>query len=67
MSPWNIAADFLVDMSFSTEEIAGVMIQEYESAHHTGMNLCQMTQLLYNYTSGYPYLVSGLHYLIKTF
>lgn len=58
-SPWNIAADFLVDMSFSAEEIAG-MLQEYESEHHTGMNLRQMAQLLYDYTSGYPYLVSRL-------
>ena len=28
-SPWNIAADFNIDMSFSAEEIAG-MLQEYE-------------------------------------
>ena len=35
-SPWNIAADFLVDMSFSGEDIAG-MLEEYEgrSEEHT--------------------------------
>lgn len=58
-SPWNIAADFLVDMSFSSEEIAD-MLQDYQSDHHTEMDLCQMAQLLYDYTSGYPYLVSRL-------
>ena len=58
-SPWNIAADFLVDMSFSVNDIMG-MLQEYEADHHTGMNIEQLSQLLYNYTSGYPYLVSRL-------
>ncbi len=58
-SPWNIAADFLVDMSFSIKDISG-MLGEYEADHHTGMNIDQMSQMLYDYTSGYPYLVSRL-------
>lgn len=29
-SPWNIAADFTVDMSFAAGEIAG-MLEEYEA------------------------------------
>lgn len=58
-SPWNIAADFLVDMSFSIDEIAA-MLEEYEADHRTGMNIAQMSALLYGYTSGYPYLVSRL-------
>lgn len=58
-SPWNIAADFLVDMSFSTEDISG-MLQEYEADHHTGMDIGQISMLLHDYTSGYPYLVSRL-------
>lgn len=58
-SPWNIAADFLVDMSFSTEDIAG-MLQEYEADYHTGMDIRQIAELLYDYTSGYPYMVSRL-------
>ena len=36
-SPWNIAADFLVEMSFSVDDIAG-MLAEYEDDHHTGMD-----------------------------
>lgn len=58
-SPWNIAADFNVDMSFSKIEIAG-MLQEYENDYHTGMNIDIMSELLYDYTSGYPFLVSKL-------
>ena len=58
-SPWNIAADFDVDMSFSKEEIAG-MLCEYETDYHTGMNVTEISELLYEYTSGYPFLVSRL-------
>lgn len=62
-SPWNIAADFLVDMNFSVQDIAG-MLTEYEEDHQTGMNIDEMSKLLYDYTSGYPYLVSRLCKLI---
>lgn len=58
-SPWNIAADFLVDMSFSVNDISG-MLKEYEDDYHTGMKIKEMATLLYDYTSGYPYLVSRL-------
>jgi hypothetical protein len=58
-SPWNIAADFLVDMSFSVGEIKG-MITEYENDYHTGMDLDAMAKLIYDYTSGYPFLVSKI-------
>ena len=58
-SPWNIAAEFDVDMSFSKEEIAG-MLREYETDCHTGMNVTEISELLYDYTSGYPFLVSRL-------
>lgn len=56
-SPWNIAVDFSVDMSFSTEDISG-MLQEYESVFRTGMDLRAAAGLIYDYTAGYPYLVS---------
>lgn len=62
-SPWNIAADFDVDMSFSQEEIAD-MLKEYEADYHTGMNITEISQLIYDYTSGYPFLVSRLCQLI---
>lgn len=58
-SPWNIAADFKVDMSFSENGIAG-MLRDYETDNHTGMNVEQIAGLIYEYTSGYPFLVSRL-------
>ena len=58
-SPWNIAADFKVDMSFSQSDIAG-MLKEYEADYHTGMDIDAISGLLYDYTSGYPFLVSRL-------
>lgn len=58
-SPWNIAADFNVDMSFSIEDIAG-MLEEYEADSHTGMDIEAMAAHIYSYTSGYPYLTSKL-------
>ncbi|MDE7478817.1 MAG: AAA family ATPase, partial [Lachnospiraceae bacterium] len=45
-SPWNIAVDFHVDMSFSAEDIAG-MLREYEADHHTGMDIDHMSRLIY--------------------
>lgn len=58
-SPWNIAADFKVDMSFSRADIAG-MLQEYEMDHNTGMDVGKMADLIFDYTSGYPFLVSRM-------
>jgi len=58
-SPWNIAAKFRVNMSFSAEEIAG-MLMEYEADYSTGMNIKETSELIYAHTSGYPYLVSSL-------
>ncbi len=58
-SPWNIAADFDIDMSLSAEQIA-VMLDEYEADHQTGMNTVAIAKEIYQYTSGYPYLVSAV-------
>lgn len=58
-SPWNIAAKYNLEMSFSAAEISS-MLWEYESDHHTGMNVEKTAELIYDYTSGYPYLVSAI-------
>jgi len=58
-SPWNIAENFDVDMSFSPAEIA-TMLQSYETDHNTGMDIAGISDEIYNYTSGYPFLVSRL-------
>ena len=62
-SPWNIAADFDMDMSLSEEGIAG-MLEDYEADHHTGMNVTDMAKEIRDYTGGYPFLVSRLCQLI---
>ena len=58
-SPWNIAADFDINMSLSRKGIEG-MLREYEADHAVGMDPEEMAGLLYRYTSGYPFLVSRL-------
>ena len=62
-SPWNIAADFNVDMTFHPDEII-TMLNEYEADHHTGMDKELISKEIYKYTSGYPYLVSKICELI---
>lgn len=56
-SPWNIATDFNVDMTFHPEEIAQ-MLGDYEDDVHTGMDIKAISEEIYKYTSGYPFLVS---------
>ncbi|MDE7417351.1 MAG: AAA-like domain-containing protein [Lachnospiraceae bacterium] len=56
-SPWNIAADFDINMSFSAVQISG-MLEEYESDYHTGMKIQAVAEAIEQYTSGYPVLVS---------
>lgn len=62
-SPWNIAADFDIDLSFHPEEIAA-MLQEYEDDHHFEIDIPWFSKQLYAYTSGYPYLVSRICQII---
>lgn len=58
-SPWNIAENFNVDMSFNPKEIS-TMLQDYEKDYSTGMDIQSISQEIYNYTNGYPYLVSNI-------
>ena len=58
-SPWNIAANFTIDMSLSVSGIRG-MLEEYEMDHHTGMDTEGIAKLVYEYTNGYPFLVSRI-------
>lgn len=46
-------------MSFSPDDIAE-MLTDYENDHHTGMDITRISQLIYDYTSGYPVLVSSI-------
>ena len=58
-SPWNIAADFKVDMTFHPDEIAQ-MLGDYEQNVHTGMDIRAVSEEIYKFTFGYPFLVSKL-------
>jgi len=58
-SPWNIAIDFNIDMSFNETEIAS-MLTEYEADHKIGMDIEAISKEIRAYTSGYPYLVSRI-------
>ena len=62
-SPWNIAADFTIDMSLSEKGIDG-MLKEYEADHHTGMDTEAIAKSIREYTNGYPFLVSRICQLI---
>lgn len=57
-SPWNIASEFKVNMSFTKRDIEG-MLKAYERDCHTGMDMEEIAELIYQDTSGYPYLVSA--------
>ena len=56
-SPWNIAAEFKVDMSFSPTQIER-MLESYEQEHHTGADMRTVAEEIYQYIS-----VSGIRYL----
>ncbi len=52
-SPWNIAADFDVDLSFSPDEI-GTMVREYSQEKQIRPDIPGISEKLCYYTSGYP-------------
>ena len=58
-SPWNIAVDFTVDLSFHPNEIV-TMLQEYRQDTGVEMEAPAIAEKLFYYSSGYPYLVSKL-------
>jgi hypothetical protein len=58
-SPWNIASDFKVEMSLMPHEVVP-MLEEYARDRGVVLDAPKMAELLYYYTSGYPFLVSKL-------
>ncbi|MBQ0102856.1 MAG: AAA-like domain-containing protein [Prevotellaceae bacterium] len=62
-SPWNIAVPFDVDMSLKAEGIAE-MLAEYKSDHALDFDEKAVAQLIRDYTSGYPVLVSRICMII---
>ena len=58
-SPWNIAAEFKVDMNLLSPEIKP-MLDDYVAEKGVKMDTKLMAERLFYYTSGYPFLVSKL-------
>ena len=64
-SPWNIAADFDIDMSLSESGIKA-MLDDYKIDHNSMMNTEEVAHEIREYTNGYPFLVSRICELIDT-
>jgi hypothetical protein len=58
-SPWNVAADFDIDMSFSPEEIR-TMLAEYVEETGSQMDIKAISERLHFWTNGYPFLTSKI-------
>ena len=58
-SPWNIAAEFTVDMNLQPSEIRP-MLEEYAKDRAVQLDAAAIAEHLFHYTSGYPFLVSKL-------
>lgn len=58
-SPWNIAANFNIDMNFTREEIKD-MLQQYSNEKNVLLDAEYFSDRLFYYTNGYPFLVSRL-------
>ena len=58
-SPWNIATKFDVNMSFEPSDILG-MLTDYAEDRGISFDYASAAQLIYDYTCGYPFLVSAI-------
>ncbi|MGE5342920.1 MAG: AAA family ATPase [Candidatus Omnitrophota bacterium] len=58
-SPWNIAVEFEVDLSFSPKEIES-MLNDYSNEQQVSIDIPLLAEKIYYFTSGYPFLVSNL-------
>ncbi|MDZ7876348.1 MAG: GxxExxY protein [Saprospiraceae bacterium] len=58
-SPWNIAADFKINMNLQPSEIKS-MLEDYTQDSSIKMDTEWFANRLFYFTSGYPYLVSKL-------
>lgn len=62
-SPWNISVAFNIDMSLPAEGIAE-MLNEYKIDHNLCFDSSYVGQMIHDYTSGYPFLVSRICQII---
>ncbi|MGL4449840.1 MAG: AAA family ATPase [Sarcina sp.] len=62
-SPWNIAVNFNVDMSFNEKEISS-MLKEYKEDKKLQFDDEKISSTIYKFTNGYPFLVSRICQII---
>lgn len=62
-SPWNIAVNFDIDMSFNKDEIK-TMLDEYCAENNLMMDTHNLSENIHYYTDGYPFLVSRICQII---
>lgn len=62
-SPWNIAVPYNEDMFLPAEGIA-TMLEEYRKDHQLSFDSQMLGQMVFDYTSGYPFLVSRICQII---
>lgn len=62
-SPWNISVAFNTDMSLPADGIAG-MLNEYKTDHNLSFDSQYISRMIYDYTAGYPFLVSRICQII---
>ena len=64
-SPWNIAANFDIDLSFHPPQIV-TLLDDYLSEHpNVNIPKQEVADKIYYYTSGYPFLVSKMCKIIE--
>ena len=62
-SPWNIAKDFNYDMRLHENGISS-MLENYADEHNIYINTAELSRLIFDYTDGYPFLVSKICQII---
>lgn len=62
-SPWNIAADFTVEMKLGFDGIKK-MLEDYAGEHSIVFDYEKVAEEIVDYTNGYPYLVSRVCQII---
>ena len=71
-SPWNVAAEYKLDMTFNPQEIS-TMLVDYESDNHIGFNISEISEEIYklrkehNFLPQYePVSISGILHSLES-
>ena len=50
-------------VKMNTQQVLEVMLQEYERDNQTGIDIKEISKLIYEYTSGYLFLDCSFYYI----